>query len=362
MKKALVLVLFSISVFYWLGCNKPDPAQTPVAIKLDTITSQKEIIYIEKDPTTAYLGQGTIKLNFWDTTINSACASSFVKFENLTQQNVRISFSGRSIFVDANKNSVQNLCEFCPFSECPNKEALVSSMTVKYGVVMGQTTSQKEVIYIEKDSTTAYLGQGTIKLNFSDTTINGVCASSFVKFENLTQQTVKINFSGRSIFVGPNKNSVENLCELCYLSMCPNKEALVSSMTVKYDTNRISRGIRSVNYVEKDSTTAFLGQETLKLTISTLDLTLFSVIIGWSKPYCQSNLLEVENLTNKNVKVIFYSGSAPSGTFFVVQTLEIPPRQKASEQVDVRQVIGSCYYSCCPDFTKVISVMKVTYN
>ena len=361
MKKALVLVLFSISVFYWLGCNKPDPAQTPVAIKLDTITSQKEIIYIEKDPTTAYLGQGTIKLNFWDTTINSACASSFVKFQNLTQQTVKINFSGRSIFVDANKNSVQNLCELCPFSECPNKEALVSSMTVKYGVVMGQTTSQKEVIYIEKDSTTAYLGQGTIKLNFSDTVINSACASSFVKFQNLTQRTVRINFSGRSIIVYANTNAVQNLCELCPSSECPNKEAVVSSMTVKYDTNRISRYTGFVKYIEKDSATAFLGQETLKLTISTVDLTLFSAQIGWGKPSCQSNLLEVENLTDKNVKVVFYSGVAPAGTFYVEKTLEIPPRQKASEQVNVRQLF-SCIYSCCPDFPKILSLMKVTYN
>lgn len=138
-------------------------------------------------------------------------------------------------------------------------------------------TSKTEAFYIEKDSTTAYLGKQTVKVTVFDTMMNSVCSSNYVQFENLTQTGMRIVLnkngaavSSSTIFPtgGFQVNAKFDLCSIlpCNTSQCPTASDVIPLMKVFYDTTYIRSYNETSKYIEKDSTSVFLGQETLRLT------------------------------------------------------------------------------------------------
>lgn len=71
-----------------------------------------------------------------------------------------------------------------------------------------------------------------------------------------------------------------------------------------------------------------------------------------------SNLLEIENLTDKTVEVTIYNPLAPTPT--VWKKIVIAPRQKAGEILNLQGVF-SCIF-CCASNAQVIAKIKVAYN
>ena len=232
-------------------------------------------------------------------------------------------------------------------------------------------TSKTEAFYIENDATTSYLGQKTVKVTVFDTMLNSVCTSSFVQFEDLTQTGIKIlfnkngtTFPSSSIYPsggGGQVNAQFSLCNIlpCNSSVCPTASDVIPLMKASYDSVHIASYTELTKYIEKDSTTAFLGQETLRLTRIDTTTTAFIYTVGSSpRTYCLSNLLEIENLTDKTVEVTIYNPLAPTPT--VWKKTVILPRQKAGEKFNLQGTF-TCLY-CCASNAQVIAKIKATYN
>ncbi|MBL7817545.1 MAG: hypothetical protein JNL70_21245 [Saprospiraceae bacterium] len=237
------------------------------------------------------------------------------------------------------------------------------------------SVSKTEAFYIEKDSTTAYLGQKTVKVTLFDTVMNSICSSSFLKLENLTAKDLTIGYLHNNIFIGAelgtklgsrySSSAVIDLCKTydCQTG-CPNIEQIMTKLIAKYDSTKIDT-LRTVEkYIEKDSTSAFFGKETLKL--STLGLSLIYVKYGTSSSYysskCLNNFLEIENLTEKQVTISinFYG---PLGNEW--KRVVIAPRQKSTESLDLVLGYFNCgvpYSGCCNNINQVLYFTKVTYN
>lgn len=357
-------VAFVCVLFLFFACKK-NPIQPMVVVKDPLVVHQTTAFYIERDAATGYLGKETVKVTVSDTLINSICYKSFVQFQNLTQKAIKIDFIDGSkihpptiIFPKGGDqvNESLNLCTIfpCNTSECPNASNLIVLMKVFYN-----TTNQSEAFYVERDSTTAYFGKETVKVTVSDTLIDSICYRSIVQFENLAQTGVYINVNNRFDFpaIYPNNSSKinerVNLCTIfpCNTSVCPNASRVIPLMKVVYSTY-VNPNTEVTKYIEKDSISAFIGQETLKLTRS------FSADFVGMKSFCSTNLLEIENLTDKTVEVTIYNPLAPTPT--VWKKIVIAPRQKAGEILNLQGVF-SYSYSCAKN-AQVVEKMKVTYN
>ncbi len=234
-------------------------------------------------------------------------------------------------------------------------------------------TFRTEAFYIEKDSTTAYLGQKTVKVISTDTSNGTYCSSSFARFERLSGLGYyKVSFSKNgiiltSVIVNSNPNGAfgdakVDLCNIlpCSTKECPTASDLIPLMSVVYDTSYRNTFTITRIYTENDSTSAFFGQETLKLTVKDTT-TSFRSVIGTYTGSCKGNLLEIENLTNKTVKIVIYNKLVP--TLIEWKNIEIPPRQVTNERLDLTTGGFSCSsIGCCIDPSLVIPKMKVTYN
>ena len=232
-------------------------------------------------------------------------------------------------------------------------------------------TSKTEAFYIENDATTSYLGQKTVKVTVYDTMMNSVCSSSYVQFEDLTQTGIKILFNkngtafpSSSIYPnggGGQVNAQFNLCNIfpCNSSVCPTALDVIPLMKASYDSVYISSHTELTKYIEKDSTSVFLGQETVKLIrIDTITTRFIYTVNSSPRPECISNLLEIENLTDKTVEVTIYDPLAPIPV--VWKKMQIMARQKAGEKFNLKERF-ICLY-CCASNAQVIPKIKVTYN
>jgi hypothetical protein len=231
-------------------------------------------------------------------------------------------------------------------------------------------TYKTEAFYIEKDSTTAYLGQKTVKVTVSDTLMNSTCSSSYVEFENLAQTGIKIFLLKNGVVVsssilfrngGTKTNAKFDLCGIfpCNTSICPTASDVIPLMKITYDTTFVNSRTEITKYIEPNSNSVFLGQETIRLTRIDTTTTSFTYTVGTSpRTYCLSNQLALENLTDKTVEVTIYNGLAP--TLVVWKKTVIQPRQKAGEKFNLQQAFD-CYY-CCSHNSQVIPKIKVNYN
>jgi hypothetical protein len=138
-----------------------------------------------------------------------------------------------------------------------------------------------------------------------------------------------------------------------FLFSCTKKEEPKDQAEIRSFTNVDT-------YIEKDSTTLFFGKETLKLIIVDSLIEYNYPSTGYSKPRCTSNLLEIENLTDKTVKIIIYSGLAPTSVEW--KRTEIQPRRKSNEKFDLGQNFSCSSGLCCGNASVLIPKMKVTYN
>ena len=167
-------------------------------------------------------------------------------------------------------------------------------------------TFKTETFYIEKDSTTAYLGQKTVKVTSFDTSNGKYCTSSVIRFINLSSEGfIKIYFvkDGQvipsiAVIVNSNPNGAfgDEKLDLCSILPCGTKECptaidLIPLMRVSYDKRSTYARKNEARYVEKDSTSAFMGQETLNLISSDSGSTYRSVIGSYIEN-CHYNLFD----------------------------------------------------------------------
>lgn len=134
-----------------------------------------------------------------------------------------------------------------------------------------------------------------------------------------------------------------------FLFSCTKKEEPKDKVEIRSFTNVDT-------YIEKDSTTLFFGKETLKLMTFDTNTVYTYAATGTIRQICTGSVLEVENLTDKNVKIVFYRG----GGFEWART-EITAKQKAKERFNLCEPFY-CSLSGCPGIQTVIGGMKVTYN
>ena len=223
-------------------------------------------------------------------------------------------------------------------------------------------TSIKEVTYVEKDSTTPYLGQGTVKLTSYDTLINSVCSGSALELENLVDKIAYISLftsAGNlvdSVAVGGRSKFYKKL-DLCRLygcsQNCPTAETALPLIKVRYQKDYVfvPTDTTTVKYTEKDTTSSFFGIETLKLTIIRTNQ------FASNKLFCAAfRVVEVENLTNKNANVQF-----GGGVWILVGSTQVAARQKVNLNIDLCPFFCGTPLPCAPA-ENVPTRLNVTYN